>query len=691
MHIKSLSVKNFRALEDIDVDFDNRVNVIVGPNAVGKTTVLEAIRLIKALLCPRTQNESMQALFALGAASPHLPQQITIPALARNQSTPVVIGVRFELSTSEIVWLEASSQQICRGLVQARMGQAFTNQLTLVSFLSTPQGIAALESAQTEVTAAISQLKSERNQCRIELTISAEAGVQSTDNSVWPALLGMLDQRHPPGLASFSYFPADRALPQGEQPVQLGVADAQAQLESHFSQPQTKYTRQKNTIFNAMLMSDDGRHQLTEEFERIFSGILKGRKLSGFGLNHIGLLSIIVEDTETGRKFEIDGMSSGEKGLILTFLLIERSVAQDGLILLDEPELHLNPAVCKELLSFLVTGYAVRQNLQVFVCSHSPEILAGAFDSDECSLYHLESEKMLTKVRRQDHSVIAEALRRLGTSESEGLLYQGTIFVEGVDDNAVLEAGFASILRRYKIKDLGGRREVEKEIRQLQDAENRGIDLAPRYFIFDRDEMPTGLRSSKFVKVLQWERRCLENYLLDIDVLADLLMNSEIVKNPLTSLGEVQKTLRDLAFSQIDDFIAKRVYLGYRYIDPGIRANEIQGKDIGAIGDTLFARLLDIKQQFAAIDESTWKREFQLQCDDERQRLRAEWELKWMAECDGKRLFNELCQQVQPKNGPRKFKIRVITEMRLKPSENWRMISGLLNELLLRTDSVNRV
>jgi hypothetical protein len=47
-------------------------------------------------------------------------------------------------------------------------------------------------------------------------------------------------------------------------------------------------------------------------------------------------------------------MSSGEKGLILTFLLISHSVAQDGIIMIDEPELHLNPAVCKILLQFLI-------------------------------------------------------------------------------------------------------------------------------------------------------------------------------------------------------------------------------------------------------------------------------------------------------------------------------------------------
>lgn len=682
MHIKALRIKNFRAIEDVNVEFDNRVNIIVGPNAIGKTTILESIRLAKALLCPRTQNESMQALFALGAASPHIPQQLAFPALARNPSIPVVIGIRFEMSKDEIEWLENSIPFVSRGIVQARMGQAFSNPTTLINFLGTPPGQQAIEAVQKEVASAIKVAKNENRGCRIELTISQQTGPQATDNTIWPSLISMLDQRHPPGLASFSYFPADRALPQGEQPVQLGMADAQAQLESHSSQPQTKYTRLKNTIFNAMIMSESGRQELTAEFERIFTGILKGRRLKGMGLNHFGLLSIIVEDTETGRTFDIDGMSSGEKGLILTFLLIERSIAQDGLILLDEPELHLNPAVCKELLSFLVNGYAVRKNLQVFVCSHSPEILAGAFDNDECSLYHLESELMLTKVRRQDHAVIAEALRRLGTSESEGLLFKGTIFVEGIDDVSLLEAGFGSIFRRYKVKDLGGRREIEKEIKQLQDGEKEGIELSPRFFIFDRDESPSNLKNTKSTKILQWGRRCFENYLIDIDILGDLLMDHEIVKNPLKNLGEVSKLLRDLALGQLDDFVAKQIYSSYKYTDPGIRATEIQGKKLNDISEMLHMRLLEIMKQAASVDQSNWKDDFLKQCSEEREKLTNIWETKWQDECDGKRLFSELCQQVQPKMGPKKFKIRVMTEMRLKPSDNWRAVDSLLADLL---------
>ena len=38
MHLIGLKIKNFRALEDIFVEFDKRVSVIVGPNAAGKTT-----------------------------------------------------------------------------------------------------------------------------------------------------------------------------------------------------------------------------------------------------------------------------------------------------------------------------------------------------------------------------------------------------------------------------------------------------------------------------------------------------------------------------------------------------------------------------------------------------------------------------------------------------------------------------
>ena len=86
---------------------------------------------------------------------------------------------------------------------------------------------------------------------------------------------------------------------------------------------------------------------------------MKGRRIASLGVNEIGLLSINVQDIDTGRVYEMDGLSSGEKGLILMFLLIAKSIERGGIVLLDEPELHLNPTICRDILNFAVENYSV--------------------------------------------------------------------------------------------------------------------------------------------------------------------------------------------------------------------------------------------------------------------------------------------------------------------------------------------
>ncbi|MBR8051573.1 AAA family ATPase [Burkholderia vietnamiensis] len=680
MHLQSLKVSNFRALKNIEVDFDNQVNVIVGPNAIGKSTILEAIRLVKAMLAPRTQNESNQALFALGAASPHVPNRLKMSAIAQDETQPVVISCRYKFADEEVKWLKSATQQIATAVIQARMGQAFAYPGALISFLSSPQGKDELAKAMTEITEEWVKIDSAGRQVLLELTITPGVGPASTGSQIAPAFFSALESRNAPSETIFSYFPADRALPSGEQPVQLGAADSTQQLEAHNSQPQLKYTRLKNTIFSAVVMSDTDRTKLFEEFHRIFAGVLKGRHIKGVGINEIGLLSIIIED-ESGRQFDLDGMSSGEKGLILTFLLIERTVVDGGLILLDEPELHLNPAVSKELLPFIVDQYALRKNLQLIICSHSPEILAGAFDRDECSLYSLQSGSMLTKVRRQDQDVISSALRSLGTSESEELLFKGIIFVEGPDDVLVLETGFGDMLRRLKLKDLGGRIEVERQIELLQSAEKDNPPTSRRFFIFDRDDVPSTLKSTEGVKVLQWERRCLENYLLDIDAISDLLMDSDITKEPFSNMGEVNKFLKTLAFNQLTERAAREVYANYAFGDVGLRVSDVKGKDMSGISDVLLCRLKAMKNKLASLSEAEWKRQFEADCTVRKDELQAIWEVKWQEDCDGKRLFQDIGTSGRLRMSVRNFKKRVITQMRNSQSENWRAVKSLLSVL----------
>ncbi|HXN94044.1 MAG TPA: AAA family ATPase [Candidatus Acidoferrales bacterium] len=682
MHLKSIHVKNFRALEEIHVDLDSRVSVVVGPNAIGKTTLLEAIRLVKAVVAPRSTNEPTQALLALGAAVPYNPQKILPTAIARDPKRPVEIRCRYRLEVTEIEALAAAMPELATDFTLNTTGRNPQNANFNLAFLSSPAGQAALTAAEKTLKGVIEGVRKGAQDLHLDLQFDPISSRFSSNDVIGGTIFGFLDGRNVPSQTFFSYFPADRALPPGEQPVQLGAADAGNQIESHVSQPQLKYSRLKNTIFNAVVTGPNEREELTKEFERIFEGILKGRKLVGVGVNKVGLLSIGVQDVETGRTFELDGMSSGEKGLILTFLLIGRSLVEGGIILLDEPELHLNPAVCKDLLSFLVDNYIVRRNLQAIICSHSPEILAGAFEKDECSLYHLVSEKVLSKVHYKDEEEISQALSRLGTSESEGLLYKATVFVEGPEDVDLLQVGFGDLLRRHKVKDLGGRREVEKQIEQLQEAEKKGTKLSPRYFIFDRDGVPSAIKDSEAVKVLQWDRRCLENYLIDLDVLTEFLKDGDVVKDPLPNQGEVSKVIRELAMSQIDEFAAREVYSSYAFDDPNLRAHEIRGKNLNEIADVLVARLEKIKGQIEPIIGADWKAKFIGQCEDNRRQKVLVWEARWADVCDGKRLFTELYRQRSFKLSLNKFKKRVMLSMRSVPTVNWRSIESLLKRLV---------
>jgi predicted ATPase len=684
MYLKSLVVKNFRVLEEIEIDFDPRVNVVVGPNAVGKTTLLEAIRFAKAMLAPRTQNESNQVLFALGAASPHNPQSLIFDALASDPRKPLSIRCSYVLSEEEIDSLERndSINLIGARIILANMGREFANPAETIALFSAPEGQAAIADHVTQLRGHVSRLRAGNRVCKLELTVDPANGQLTSGDPIGAALIGFLDRALPPNQTFFSYFPADRAIPTQEPPVQIGAADAVNQLEAHNSQPQLKYQRLKNTIFNAIVQGKDQSDKLEEEFARIFNRILKGRRLLAVGVNEHGLFKIQILDEESGRSFGLDAMSSGEKGLILTFLLIASTVIKGGVVVLDEPELHLNPAVCKKLLGFLVEEYAVGRGIQLIICSHSPEILSGAFDRDDCALYHLISGTLMTPVRQQDLAEVSEALQRLGSSSSESLLYRGTVFVEGVQDCELLESGFEGLFRRFKFKDLGGRQNVEKEIRSLQNAEERGINSPKVFFIFDNDDAPAGLASSGSVKVLQWGRRCLENYLIDVGVLTDLLKDPKIVKSPVRNVGELQARLKALAKSQLDDIASRKVYESYAYSSPGLRPTEIQGTGFAEAASILFSRISEIRGQVCAIDEQAWKSEFVRGCEAQKRDLEESWDATWIEDCNGKRLFADLQRDLGVSESLIRFKKRVITSMRTSSSEGWRTMESLLKGLI---------
>jgi len=663
------------------MDFRPGANLIVGPNAVGKTTVLEAVRLAKAVLAPRTTQESSQVLISLGAISPQLPQMFNFDAIAKDSKQPIEITCKFRLNDTEISQLPEIFNELCRAVVAAQHGISLDRgALGLVQFISSPAGQYALNAAKSYVQEHVGTVAANRS-CTLSLIIDTARGVSGQDYFS-QILFSVLETRLSPFKTRFSYFPADRALPTGETPIQLGTIDAQQQLESHNSVPAMKYQRLKSTIFAWLVDNPASRDHLNATFGTIFDKLLTGRVIEKFGVNQHGQASIVVRDTHTGESFDIDSMSSGEKGLILTFLVIARSVEKGGLILLDEPELHLNPAVCKSLLGFLLDHYLLPNDIQAIICTHSAEIFSTAMRRPECSAFHLREGSRVSEIRKKDQPEVAQALRLLGTSEVEEMLYEGILFVEGDDDVELLEDAFPESLSRIKFRELSGRGELEKHIARLQEAESKGQKENISYFLFDHDRKPTALQSTPKVRIKQWDRYCLENYLLEPEIILDLIQREKYAKQFPSNMGDAKTLFQQIAKDQLISRVIGEVYHSYEYENPGLRVKEVAAKDFAEAASLLFTRLELIQGQLHSLERKEWELNFVSTCENLLQARQQEWLDGWRIKCSGKQFFKDLYARCTIGVAPLIFKRQLLTQCKLSGAEGWKLLQSIFWDLV---------
>jgi hypothetical protein len=294
---------------------------------------------------PRYFQEAQQVLQSLSALSPQpqiLQGYFDFSALARDAQLPLRISVTLQLSEPELGTLRLHKNQIAIDGLRGQMGRP-DDQLALTQFLSSPSGTAALAEATKGVEERLAKLTGPAP-FAIQLTIDPQKGISGND-AFLQTCVAVLERAQRPTQALFSYFPADRAFPAGEIAVQLGSAESAQQIQSHLCAAVSKYQRLKQTVVNSLVVSDPDTGSLAEDFELVLEALLPGKKLAGVSLTPAGLLKVGIIEQASGKTFDIDSMSSGEKGLLLTFLIIRRTIAGGGIVLMDEPELHLNPAV----------------------------------------------------------------------------------------------------------------------------------------------------------------------------------------------------------------------------------------------------------------------------------------------------------------------------------------------------------
>lgn len=683
MKITEVHIKNFRGLQDIQINLSELCNVIVGPNAIGKTSILEAIRLTKAVLAPRFPQETQQVLIALGALSPNYQviggNQLDFSSICGNPLEPATIKIRFILSDSEISMLQSKIGQLAMGIVRSNFGRNDeSGQFALTQFLSTPNGQSTLTQAANGVEEYLQKLQHAKS-VLLDITIDPVTSAFNGLDIIGQIAIATIEQANPVSKTVFNYFPADRAFPQGEVPVQLGSADGGAQIQSYTGSPATKYQRLKQVLVQGFILNPKGPEWLKSEFNEIFQTLIPGKQFDSISIGPHGQLKIFISDTQSGKRFDIDSMSSGEKGIILTFLLVRQSITNGGILLIDEPELHLNPAVCQKLLPYLIEQCAAN-DAQAIVCSHSGEILATAYERNDCGLFHIRSGTDISKIHTEDLFEATEALKRLGISTDDVLFYKGNLFVEGTHDVELLKEGFYDNIAGFKISYLSGRNELEKTISNLAMADKNGKLNKLNVFVFDNDNRPANYENTSNVKILQWQKYCLENFLLDEEILFDLIKG--IAKSPPSSRGEFTAAMKNLAFSQLQDLAIRRVYQTKNFESSGLRSNEVDGKKIDDVASSISRRLDFIGKQLRDFEVDQWSSNFVKEVQAEQAKLEKEWTHSWQEKCDGKKLITALYQKYTINMPPIIFKKSVMQQMKIRKTDSWKMIHDLLSKAL---------
>lgn len=110
MRIRSLKIANLRAIDSFEVADLPDFIIIAGPNGCGKTTVLDALRLLKSAYVPDEWKRWLQE-FGINPERPN-----NFGTLFRDPKVPVSISATIEVSESERAFLSDRAINIAAGL-----------------------------------------------------------------------------------------------------------------------------------------------------------------------------------------------------------------------------------------------------------------------------------------------------------------------------------------------------------------------------------------------------------------------------------------------------------------------------------------------------------------------------------------------------------------------------------------------
>lgn len=444
MYLKKIQLYHFRNFENTTIDFEDGVNIIVGPNNSGKSNLLSAINM-------------MNSMGSLSGNVHDFNKNDIANNFMQYKTEPPIIKITYFIEHSlNLDDFDDGILRVKNFIVYAEDGKAIadTNGKYIIN-------------AEVEL--------------RYELDVKFYTEYKGIMSSVSNAKEFIFALEKVIQFYSWGYYNTTSEKPISKNEVStifsIDLIEADRQTESML--PQTrKYIKQKIGENEGEI---DLKHKISQTINTDFGDVITAVKNSiktdedaiGISNGHHKIIpnfnydssfeqyfDFSLQDDELEYELPMANNGLGYNNLIQIFGIIKFKVDQDyNILLIEEPEAHLHPAMQYKLFQYLKTlkdkpvdedGKRTIKN-QIFVTTHSPNISASADLDDMICLYYQRDKhignfnvraiNLKTVFEKDEFKSAKEHLTKfLDVTRGDLLFTQKAILVEGLAEKLLMSS-----------------------------------------------------------------------------------------------------------------------------------------------------------------------------------------------------------------------------------------------------------
>ena len=539
MRFLSLSVTNFKAITKVVLQELGDCIVIAGPNGCGKSCIYDAIRLLKSVYGGYRQNEWQSWFGEFQIAFNQRPEDV-LPLL-QDRKLPLTITAEIALADSEREYLRGNAEQLLttqawREIVPETYGWRYLGMTPLATHLRAHDKEVKQRTAEA-LPDFLAEL--DRPSVTANLIIHQSGEVKATDSRVLETLFSTYEPLY---MGIIDYHGAHRQYNREQfGGINLNLDSSEQKLREHALYGYSnKYANLKQEMASSfvkhLLAREAGANpekddRLTLTLKELFTTFFPGKEFLGPQPTANGSIQFPVK-TPSGALHDIDDLSAGEKEVLYGYLRMRNSAPRNSVLLIDEPELHLNPRLISGLASFYRRYLSQELSNQLWLVTHSDTLIREAVGQEGYKVFHMQppdraaTPNQVTSMTALDHveRVVIDLVGDLAAYRPGAKI----VLFEGGGDTDFDVRMTCSLFPRFQTAvnpiSSGNKRRVHDLYEVLEEARKKGVVPGMFFSITDRDSDP-GL-PAETSRQLSWDVYHIENYLLEpkyiMGVLKDL-------------------------------------------------------------------------------------------------------------------------------------------------------------------------